>query len=157
MAAATPRRRVYVDWRFATAGYRHRMKLAVLLAGVTVAAGCGGSKAPQLAHTDAAPLIALTHRISAEGACAQARDIPKLQAQATALVNRHRVPAELQDSMMSGVNALGALAPVCLPTVAPQATTTVSPPPAPLTPAHRKPKPKPRHHEHEHGHGKKKH
>lgn len=126
------------------------MKLAVLLVGVTFAAGCGGSKAPQLAHSDAAPLIALTHRISAEGACAQAHDIPKLQARAAALVNAHRVPAALQDSMMSGVNALGELAPVCLPTVTQQPTTTVSfpPPPAPH-------KPHGHGHAHGHGHGKK--
>jgi hypothetical protein len=56
---------------------------------------------------------------------------------------------------MSGVNALGALTPVCLPTVAPQATVTVTLPPAPVH--HGKPPkphgpPKPPGHDHHHDH-----
>ena len=85
-----------------------------------------------MARSDAAPLIALSHRISHEGACAQARDIPRLQHRTEGLVNTHRVPAALAESLMSGVNALSAQTPVCLPPV--PATTVVAtpaPPPAP--------------------------
>ena len=87
-------------------------------------------------------MIALSHRISHEGACAQARDIPKLQTRTEALVNAHRVPAALAESLMSGVNALAEQTPVCLPAVpapTPVATPAAAPPPA--------------HHEHPHEHG----
>lgn len=112
-----------------------------------VLAGCGGGgrSVPLLAHDDAQGLIALTHQIAGESDCARARDIPKLRTRAIALVNAHRVPAALQDTLVSGVNALGALTPVCLPTVTQQPTTTVSFPP-PRVPR------KPRGHGHEHGH-----
>jgi len=76
-------------------------------------AGCGGGGAPRLAHADAAPLIALAHRIAHEPSCAQAHDIARLRKRAIALVNAHRVPDELQEPMMSGVAALAAEAPRC--------------------------------------------
>jgi hypothetical protein len=75
--------------------------------------GCGGEE-PHLSRTDAAPLIALARRMPGEAACAQARDIRSLQRRAVALVNARRVPLRLQDPLMSGVNALAELAPVCL-------------------------------------------
>ena len=109
---------------------------------VTLLAGCGQSARPKLEHTDAAGLIALARRISSEGACAQARDIRKLHARAIALVNARRVPAELQEPLLSGVNALAAEQPVCLPSVPASSTTPAVTPPPP-----------PRPHGHEHGHG----
>lgn len=118
---------------------------ACSVAAALAAAGCGGGRGtPRLERSDAAPLIALAHRIPHEGACAQARDIALLRRRAIALVNARRVPAELQEPMMSGVTALGADAPVCLAKVSPAAP---SPPPTP--PHQRKPEP---HHEHGHGH-----
>jgi hypothetical protein len=87
--------------------------------------GCGSNGGPKLEHADGAGLIALTHRIATESACAQVRDIPRLRARAIALVNARKVPDELQEPLMSAVGALGAEQPLCLPTV-----TTPPPPPA---------------------------
>jgi hypothetical protein len=118
---------------------------SLALAAATVAlAGCGGAAqrtGPHLARADAAPLIALAHRIGHEGACAQARDIRKLTSQAVALVNARKVPAELAETFMSGVNALAEQTPPCLP-------------PVTTTPAQKSPKPPPKPHGHDHGHGK---
>jgi hypothetical protein len=86
-----------------------------VLAAALALAGCGGSDGPRLAHEDAAPLIELTRRVAAEGACAQARDIRKLQAQALALVNRRRVPQPLQEPLAGGVADLADQAPKCVP------------------------------------------
>jgi hypothetical protein len=85
-----------------------------------------------MARQDAAPLIKLADKISREGACAQARDIRALRSRTTALVNAHGVPSALQDSLSSGVNALVAQTPPCLPsipaaTVTPQPTITIGP------------------------------
>jgi hypothetical protein len=110
-----------------------------------VVAGCGGRSEPRLDRADATELIALAHRIAGEGACAQARDIPRLRARATALGNAHRVPAELQEPLMSGIGALGEQTPMCLPSVAAETTTPAAPPPASRK-AHGK-------QGHEHGHG----
>lgn len=106
-----------------------------------------------MARTDAAPLIALAHRIPGERPCAQARDIRALQAKAIVLVNARRVPASLQDSLMSGVNALHEQTPVCLPSV--QAST----PPPTTTEETQRPAShglgeKNHGHGHDHGHGK---
>jgi len=87
--------------------------------------GCGSSAVPKLEHADGAALISLAHRIATESGCAQARDIPRLRTQAIALVNARKVPAELQEPLMSAVGALGAEQPLCLPAVA-----TQPPPPA---------------------------
>jgi hypothetical protein len=102
---------------------------------LTACSACGSQRAqpPTLARADAQPLIALAQRIAGEDACAQGRDIPLLQHQAIALVNARRVPTELQDTFVSGVNALAADRPPCVPPV-PIATPTPAPP--------------------EHGHGK---
>jgi hypothetical protein len=120
-----------------------------LLAGSLTA--CSGSgRQPAIARADAAPLAALATRIAGEGACAQRRDIATLQQRAVSLVNARRVPAQLQEQLLSGVNALAADAPPCIPSV-PVETTPVSPPP--------KPKPRPHghapppHHGHDHGPG----
>jgi hypothetical protein len=102
-------------------------RVALLAVAALLLAGCGSS-APRFQHADAAQLLVLTRAIPGEGACAQARDIKRLQARAIALVNARRVPSRLQDSLMSGVNALTEQAPVCLPSV-PAATPT--PPQAP--------------------------
>lgn len=123
---------------------------------VLLAAGCGGrGSPPHLAHADSASLISLAHRIAGEGPCAQAQDIPRLRRQAIALVNARRVPPALQETLLSGVNALDAQTPVCLPKVqvsTPPPVTTPTPPPA-HEPGHGK-KPKPGHgHDHDHGHG----
>jgi hypothetical protein len=77
------------------------------------AAGCGSTAGPRLTHTDGTRLIELAQRIAAEGACAQARDIPRLRNRAVALVNAHRVPDELQEPLMSAIGALGAQEPKC--------------------------------------------
>jgi hypothetical protein len=105
-----------------------------------------------MARSDAAPLIALSHRISHEGTCAQARDIPRLQHGTERLVNTHRVPAALAESLMSGVNALSAQAPVCLPPV--PATTVVATPAPPPVPHRHGHADKPHHEKHK---GKKHH
>jgi hypothetical protein len=95
-------------------------------------AGCGSGGGPKLAHADGTALIALAHRIAGEGACAQARDIPRLRARAIALVNARKVPPELQEPLMSAVGALAAQQPLCLPTVTTSPVTAApSPPPAP--------------------------
>jgi hypothetical protein len=88
-------------------------------------AGCGGG-GPHLARQDAAPLIELADKIAGEGACAQARHIRALAVLRTRLVNTHKVPAALADSLSSGVNALVVQTPPCLPAV-PAATVTPQP------------------------------
>jgi hypothetical protein len=107
---------------------------------VVVLAGCGDDPQPRLSHADAAQLIALTERIPNEDACAQAHDIVGVSARAIQLVNRGRVPADLQEPLLAGVNALAARAPSCVRTV----TTT------PVPPA----KPKHGHDDKAHDHGK---
>lgn len=110
-------------------------------------AGCGGG-GPALDRRDAASLIALAHRVPGEGACAQSRDIRVLRQRAIALVNAGRVPAELQEPLMSGVSALAEQMPICLPTVP---ASTPSPPSSPSPHARGKGQEK---HGHGHGHGK---
>ena len=88
-------------------------------------AGCGGKAQPQLAHADAGPLIALADRIAGEGSCGEARDIPRLGRRAIALIDAHRVPPELQEPFLSGVNDLVAQAPRCTPGAG--RTATVAP------------------------------
>lgn len=110
-------------------------------------AGCGGGE-PHLARTDAAPLIALADRIPREEPCAQARDIRRLRAKAAALVDADRIPARLQGPLVSGVDALRAQMPICLPAV-----QESSPPPTVSVPTPAPPKHGPSH-GHGHGHGK---
>ena len=102
-----------------------------------VLAGCGGGGGPHLARQDAAPLIRLADRIAHEAPCAQARDIRALGALRTTLINGHKVPADLQDPFSSGVNALAALTPPCLP---PVPAATVAPPTTTTAPKHGKPR-----------------
>ena len=85
---------------------------------------------------------------AASGSCAKQHAIAQVQAEATQLVNARRVPARLQETLLSGVNALVDDQPTCLPDV-PVSTTTPTPPPAPpkQTPHHGHEK------EHHHGHG----
>jgi hypothetical protein len=93
-----------------------------------VLAGCGDSVGPHLARQDAAPLITLADRISREAPCAQARDIRALSALRTTLVNERKIPSALQEPLSSGVNALAALTPPCLPPVPPASPSpTVAP------------------------------
>jgi hypothetical protein len=106
-------------------------------------AGCGGGGGPHLARSDVAPLISLADKISREEPCAQSRDIRALDRQRVALVNARRVPATLAESFSSGVNALVAKTPPCLPRVP---ATTVAPPPVTYVPSHGKSK--------NHNHGK---
>jgi hypothetical protein len=106
---------------------------ASLTACSAIAVGCGSSGGPKLERADGSELIALAHQIAGEGACAQARDIPRLRAKAVALVNAGKVPAELQEPLLSAVNALGAEQPLCLPTV-----TTTKPTPTPSPPGREK-------------------
>jgi hypothetical protein len=112
-------------------------------------AGCGGG-GPKLHRADAASLIALAHRVPGEGACAQARDIKALRQRAIALVNAQRVPAALQEPLLSGVAALAEQTPVCLPKVPASSPT---PPPSPA-PSPGKETGKEKHRGHGHGHGK---
>ena len=95
-----------------------------------------------MARQDAAPLITLADRIAREGPCAQARDIRALSELRTTLINAHKVPSELQDPLSSGVNALVAAMPPCLPAV-PAATV---PPTTTVVPGHGK------HQKAKHGH-----
>ncbi len=76
--------------------------------------GCGNST-PKLGHDDAAELIKLTDAIATEGSCAQARDIAAVSARAIQLVNQGRVPAELQEPLLAGVNSLASHHPTCEP------------------------------------------
>ena len=105
---------------------------------VSLTACNGSSKGPALLRADAHPLAALATQIQHEGACAQRHDIQRLQQQAQNLVNSRRVPEELQEPLMSGVNALAADSPPCVP-------------PVPVQPAP-PPQPPPKHEKHDHPH-----
>lgn len=87
------------------------------LAFTATVAGCGSHKPPTLARADAAPLVALSHRIAAEGPCAQARDIRKLQQSAALLILAERVPHSLEPTLVAGVKALADRTPPCVPAV----------------------------------------
>ena len=102
-----------------------------LLVSLSACSACGGHQAspPALARADAQPLAALAQRIAGEGACAQRRDIQTLQQRTIALVNAGRVPAALQDTLVSGVNGLASDTPPCVPAL--PATVAVEPPPPP--------------------------
>jgi hypothetical protein len=94
-----------------------------------------------MARNDAAPLITLADKIPHEGPCAQARDIRRLSALRIRLVQAHKIPPALQEPLSSGVNALVAQKPVCLP---PVPAATVTPPVVTIVPEHAT--------NHEHGH-----
>jgi hypothetical protein len=145
-----------------------------LLASLTACsalAGCGGggSPAPALRKADAQRLIALSKQVETAGtACRRQGAIARVRSAASQLIDSGRVPPELQEPLSSGVNALVADQPTCLPAVTASATTTapVTPAPPPAAPTHpHGPKPKPSHghghghdhvppgHDHGHGHG----
>jgi hypothetical protein len=106
-----------------------------------------------MARDDAASLIRLADRIPHEGPCAQARDIQALAARRTALVNAHRIPPALADSLSSGVNALVEQTPPCLPPVpTPTEETTTPTVTIPEPKEHQKHKHE-KHHAKHHGHG----
>jgi len=108
-----------------------RLSLAVSLTACSaLVSGCGSEPVPKLAHADGSALMSLAHQIAREGACAQARDIPRLRARAIALVNAGKIPAPLQESLMSAVGALAAERPLCLPAV-PAAQPSPTPPTGP--------------------------
>ena len=86
-----------------------RRSLAVSLTVCSaLVAGCGSAGGPKLAHADGTALSSLAHRIAAEGADGQARDIPRLRDRTIALINAGRVPAKLQEPLLGMVNALAA-------------------------------------------------
>ncbi|HEX7083239.1 MAG TPA: hypothetical protein VF186_03920 [Gaiellaceae bacterium] len=121
-------------------------------------AGCGGGSGPALEQADAQQLIALAHRVStAADGCAQQKAIARVETEAHRLIAERRVPPELQEPLMSGVNALVDDQPTCLPDVAPTTTQpAVVAPPGP--PGHAKGHGHEKHdhgghHEHGHGHG----
>jgi hypothetical protein len=116
----------------------------LLAAAALLLGGCGGGGGAHLNRTDVAPLIALAGRIAHEAPCAQARDIRALDRQRVALLNAGKVPRTLQEPFSSGVNALVAQTPPCLPAV----PAAVAPPVAPVAPAGDG-----RRHGHGHGHG----
>jgi hypothetical protein len=120
--------------RSALRAFRRLWPIASLAAtSALLLAGCGGNGGgPALDRADARQLIALAKQAAAApGGCAQQRAIARVQAEAVGLVNAHRVPPELQESLMSGVNALVADQPTCLPDVPAASTTPAAPPPAP--------------------------
>ncbi|HEY1513857.1 MAG TPA: hypothetical protein VGF66_08885 [Gaiellaceae bacterium] len=73
-----------------------------------LAGGCGSGGGPKLEHADGVALMSLTHRIAGERGSGRAHDVSRLEARAIALVNARRVPKELQEPLLSAVNALGA-------------------------------------------------
>ena len=84
-----------------------RRSLAVSLTVCSaLVAGCGSS-GPKLDHADGVALISLVHRIVDESAAERARDIPKLRDRTIALINARKVPAKLQEPLLSMVNAVG--------------------------------------------------
>ncbi|HVV59342.1 MAG TPA: hypothetical protein VHC45_13365 [Gaiellaceae bacterium] len=122
-------------------------------------AGCGGHRTPALDRTDAHRLIALANHVAAaKGGCAQQRAIDRVQSEAARLVNARRVPPELQESLVSAVNALVADQPTCLPAVPASSTTSPARPPGTPRPPGRIHPPHVFHHHphrghaHDHGH-----
>jgi hypothetical protein len=85
-----------------------RRSLAVSLTVCSaLVAGCGSDERPKLEHTDGAALISLVHGIAGEDANSRARDIPRLRDRAIALINAKKVPPDLQEPLLSMVNAVG--------------------------------------------------
>jgi len=156
---------------------RWASRLLWLLASLTACsalAACGGSSPPPpaLRKADAQRLIALSQRVETAGtSCERQRAIAQVRSAASRLIDSGRVPPALQESLSSGVNALVADQPACLPAVT-AATTTTAPtvtaaPPAQSPAPRRKPHPHPKrkapkpphdhgphgHPDHGHGHG----
>ena len=85
---------------------RRRWLAVSLTVSSALVAGCGSSS-PKLEHADGVALISLVHRIVAESAAERARDVPKLRERTIALINARKVPAKLQEQLLSMVNAIG--------------------------------------------------
>jgi hypothetical protein len=85
---------------------RHSLAVSLTVCSALVA-GCGSDGGPKLEHADGAALISLVHRIAGEGAAGRARDISRLRDRTIALINAKKVPAELQEPLLSKVNAVG--------------------------------------------------
>ncbi len=85
---------------------RHSLAVSLTVCSALVAA-CGSGGGPKLEHADGAALIVLVHRIAGEGVAGKARDIPELRDRTIALINAKKVPAELQEPLLSKVNAIG--------------------------------------------------
>jgi hypothetical protein len=86
--------------------------VAVLVIVCVFATGCGAHKA-RLKRADTAPLISLTQRIANGQPCARTSDLSTLRTRAIALVNRHVVPSELQEPLLSAINELASQAATC--------------------------------------------
>jgi len=85
-----------------------RRSLAVSLTACSaLVAGCGSHGGAKLEHADGVALISLVHRITNEGADGRDRDIPELRNRTIALINAQKVPADLQEPLLSMVNAVG--------------------------------------------------
>jgi urease gamma subunit len=84
---------------------RHSLAVSLTVCSALVA-GCGSHGGPKLEHEDGVALISLVHRITNEGADGRARDIPELRDRAIALINAKKVPADLQEPLLSMVNAI---------------------------------------------------
>jgi hypothetical protein len=137
---------------------RSSVRSSVVALAVLACAACGGGArddGPKLAREDAAPLIFLSNQVAryaASDPCRARRDIKRLQARAIQLVGSGRVPAELKEDLMAGVNDLATHPVSCAPPPRPAPT-----PPA-TTEAGRdgKGKGEGKHKGHgKHGHGKK--
>lgn len=137
---------------------RQASPLLWLLASLTACsalAACGGGSPPPpaLRKADAQHLIALSKRVEAAGtSCARQRAIAQVRSAASQLIDSGRVPPELQETLSSGVNALVADQPTCLPAVTASATTTTAPATPPPVPSAR-PTPRPKHKPKSHDHG----
>jgi hypothetical protein len=108
---------------------RARWSVVAAVAFAAAVAGCGSHTTPRLAQVDAAPLVALSHRIAAEGPCAQGRDIRKLQQTAALLVDAQRIPHSLEPTLVAGVQALANRTPPCVPAVPAISVTRPQPKP----------------------------
>ena len=86
---------------------RSRLLAASLTVCSALVAGCGSNSGPKLEHADGAALIVLAHRIASEGGPGRANDISKLRSRTIALINARKVPAQLQEPLLSMVNAVG--------------------------------------------------
>jgi hypothetical protein len=109
---------------------RSSARSSAVALGLLACAACGGDArddGPKLAQEDAAPLIFLSNQVAryaASDPCRARRDIQRLQARAIRVVSSGRVPVELKEDLMAGVNDLATHPVSCAPPPRPAATTT---------------------------------
>jgi hypothetical protein len=109
---------------------RSSARSSVVALAVLACAACGGGArddGPKLAREDAAPLIFLSNQVAryaASDPCRARRDIQRLQAHAIRLVGSGRVPAELKEDLMAGVNDLATHPVSCAPPPPPRPAST---------------------------------